>query len=100
MHCCTESLSYILVAIDERKVSTRVTSRPRFEQLILATPHLYITPHHQKTVLFYFFGVLECVGHSFAYVAHYVYLRDVWIRTQRAAVASRRATNLDTYLPT
>jgi hypothetical protein len=25
----------------------------------------------------YFFGELECVGYSFAYVAHYVFLRDV-----------------------
>jgi hypothetical protein len=41
-----------------------------------------------------FFGGLECVGHSFASVAHFVFLRDVWIRTQRAAVASKRATNL------
>ncbi len=45
-----------------------------------------------------FFGGLECVGHSFAYVAHFVILGDVWIRTQRAAVASR-ATNLATHLP-
>ncbi len=30
----------------------------------------------------YFFGGLECVGHSFAYVAHLWFLRDVWIRTQ------------------
>ncbi len=42
---------------------------------------------------------LEYVGHSYAYVAQYVVLRDVWIRTQRAAVASRRATNLATHLP-
>jgi hypothetical protein len=27
------------------------------------------------------------------------FLRDVWIRTQRVAVASRRATNLASYLP-
>ncbi len=33
-----------------------------------------------------------------AYVAHFVFLRDVWMRTQRAAVASRRATNLATHL--
>ncbi len=33
-----------------------------------------------------FFGGLECVGHSFDYVARFVFLRDVWIRTQRAAV--------------
>ncbi len=32
-------------------------------------------------------------------VAHYVFLRDVWIRPQRAAVASRRATNLATHFP-
>jgi hypothetical protein len=46
----------------------------------------------------YFFG-LECVGHSFAYVAHFVFLRDVCIRTHRASVSSRRATNLATHLP-
>ena len=48
---------------------------------------------------FYLFGGLECVGHSFADVAHFVFLRVVWIRTQRAAVASRRDTNLATHLP-
>jgi hypothetical protein len=35
----------------------------------------------------------------FAYVAHFVFLRDAWIRTQRAAVASSSATNLATHLP-
>ncbi len=49
--------------------------------------------------IFYFVGGLECVGHSFAYVAHFVFLGDVWIRTQRAAVASRCAINLATHLP-
>jgi hypothetical protein len=36
-----------------------------------------------------FFGVLECVGHSFAYIAHFVFFerfRDS--NPQRAAVAS------------
>ncbi len=50
---------------------------------------------------FYIFfggGGLECVGHYFAYVAHFAFLRDDWIRTQRAAVASWRATNLATHL--
>ncbi len=47
----------------------------------------------------YFFGWLECAGYSFAYVACFVLLGYVWIRTQRAAVANRCATNLDTYLP-
>ncbi len=32
--------------------------------------------------------------------AHFVFLRYVWIGTQRAALASRRATNLATHLPT
>ncbi len=36
---------------------------------------------------------LECVGHSFAYVAQSWFLRDAWIRTQSAAIASGRATN-------
>jgi hypothetical protein len=34
-----------------------------------------------------------------ACVAHFVFLRDVWIRTQRVAAASRRAANLATNLP-
>ncbi len=54
---------------------------------------------HYTLFLHIFFGGLECVGHSFAYVAHIVFLRDVWIRTKRAAVASGRATNLATHLP-
>jgi hypothetical protein len=49
--------------------------------------------------LYIFFSGLECVGHSFAYAAHFIFLRDIWIRTQRAAVASRRGTNLTTRLP-
>jgi hypothetical protein len=48
--------------------------------------------------LFFFLGGLECVGIPFAYVAHLVFLRDVLIRTQRVAVASGCATNLDTHL--
>jgi hypothetical protein len=35
----------------------------------------------------------------FASVAHFVFLRDVWIRTLKAAVASGRASNLATHLP-
>ncbi len=45
----------------------------------------------------YFFGGLECVGHSFAYVADLWFLRDVWIRTQSTAVASWRAIDLSTH---
>ncbi len=33
------------------------------------------------------------------YVARFVILRDVWIRTQRATVASRCANNLATHIP-
>jgi hypothetical protein len=46
----------------------------------------------KKNFLYIFCG-LECVGHSFAYVAYVVFLRDFWIPKLRAAVASRRATN-------
>jgi hypothetical protein len=54
-----------------------------------------------KCFVLYIFrrATVECVGHSFAYVAYFVILRDVWIRTQRPAVASMRATNLATHLP-
>jgi hypothetical protein len=45
------------------------------------------------------FGGLEWVGHAFAYVAHLVFLRYVWIRTQRYAVANRRTVNLVPHLP-
>ncbi len=41
----------------------------------------------------YIFFDLDCVGPSLAYVTLFVFLKDVWIRTQRAAVASWRATN-------
>jgi hypothetical protein len=47
-----------------------------------------------------FFGGLQCVSNSFAYVAHFVFLRDVRIRTRRAAVPNRHDTNLATHLPT
>jgi hypothetical protein len=47
--------------------------------------------------IFYFSGGID--SYSFAYGAHFVFLRDVWIRTQRAAEASRRATNLATPSP-
>ncbi len=46
-----------------------------------------------------FFDGLECIGLFFAYVAHVIFLRSVWIRTQRAAVANRSAILLATHLP-
>ncbi len=54
--------------------------------------------HHRCSFFVYFLGGLQCVGLSFARVAQFVFLRDVWIRTQIAAVTSRRATNLATHL--
>jgi hypothetical protein len=37
-------------------------------------------PENVSHLFFKFFGGLEYVGHSLAYVAHFVFLRDVWIR--------------------
>jgi hypothetical protein len=61
-------------------------------------PALWLSsPSHSSQVfkfpvfIFYSFGGLECVGHCFAYVAHFVLMRDVWARIQRA-------TNLATHL--
>jgi hypothetical protein len=46
-----------------------------------------------------FFCGIECVGHYFAYITHFfLFLRDVWIQTQRAVIASMRTSNLDTQL--
>ncbi len=44
-----------------------------------------------------FFGGLEYVGYFLDYVAHFVFLRDVWIRTQRAAVVSYQLSHLSPY---
>jgi hypothetical protein len=55
-------------------------------------------PYAMKYLFCIFFGCLECVCHYFANVAHFVFMKDVCIRTQRAAVAGRRATNLATHL--
>jgi hypothetical protein len=48
----------------------------------------------------YFFGGLECVGHSFAYVAQFVFLKYVWIRTQIAAAASSKQARYQLSHPT
>jgi hypothetical protein len=56
--------------------------------------YVYSTVNTRKITLYVFFGGLERVGHSFA---DFAFLRDVWIRTQSAAVASRRA--IPTHLP-
>jgi hypothetical protein len=65
--------------------------------LILPVP---VKPNKNKSNCFFcLFGRLECVCHSFGYVAQFVFLREVWFQTQRAVEASRRATNLATHLP-
>jgi hypothetical protein len=45
-----------------------------------------------KQFFLYFFGGLEGVGHSFAYVGHLVpvFFRDVWIRTLRSGFEPRK----------
>ncbi len=39
--------------------------------------------YHSLVFFWYFFGGLECVGHSFAYVAHFEFLGDVRTHTAR-----------------
>jgi hypothetical protein len=55
----------------------------------------------EEKIFFYlnFFSGLEYVGHSFAYVAQFAFLRDVWIQTQRAAVASKARYQLSHPFP-
>jgi hypothetical protein len=55
---------------------------------------------NKETFIFLFiFGGQEFVGQSFAYVIHFVLLKNVLIRTQRATVESRRTTSLATHIP-
>jgi hypothetical protein len=63
-----------------------------FYQLVQHVREGFILQKDRKAInnmyrrfLVYFLGELECVGHSFAFIAHFVFLTDVWIRTQRAA---------------
>jgi hypothetical protein len=64
----------------------------------LSTFPIPINPMKYDWPLFvYIFGGQKCISHSFANVAHFFILRDVWIQTQRAAVASRCVTNLATH---
>ncbi len=48
-------------------------------------------------LLYTFFGGLECIGHSFAYVVHLLYFREM-LDSKPSAVASMRDTNLATRL--
>jgi len=59
-------------------------------------------------LLVYPYALLELIGKDRIsllffcgqeYVAHFEFLKNVWFRIKRAAVASRRATNLATHLP-
>ncbi len=53
-----------------------------FSQLVFSASDVL----KNKLLLYIFWRDCACVGHSFAYVAHFVFLRDVWIRIQRAVV--------------
>jgi hypothetical protein len=61
----------------QRNDSQVVIEKIKNHSLVNAVGYFYI----------FFLGggewVLQCVGHSFDYVAHFAFLRDVWIRTQR-----------------
>ncbi len=69
--------------------NVRIGRRQIFFHYVCLSLHYFI---------FIFCG-LECVGHSFAYIAHFVFLKIVRIRNQRAAVVSRFAAKLATHLP-
>ncbi len=57
-------------------------------------------PWPRKCVLYvYIFWQARVCWSLHANVAHLWFLRDVWIRNQKAASASRRATNVATHFP-
>jgi hypothetical protein len=64
-----------------------VTQRYRLHLPLSKSYIRWVTPVQHAMAYFFiwciFLGGLECVGHSFAYVVHFVFSRDVWIRTPR-----------------
>ncbi len=59
---------------------------PRWRWKLLYSSLLTVLVHScQCRLPPFFIGGLECVGFSFASVAHFVFLRHLWIRTQRAS---------------
>ncbi len=52
--------------------------------------------YNRAEIFLHYFGGPECVGHSFAYVAHFYFIMDVWIQTQSAVIPSKRTINLAT----
>jgi hypothetical protein len=73
-----------------------VLSPPSTGRILYVSERKIILSLFCVSFLYIFIG-LQCVGHSFAYVTLSIFLRDVWIRTQRAAVESRRDNNLATH---
>jgi hypothetical protein len=71
---------------------TKKNNLPFFCQSQLA----FLSPPSKLLFCIFFVGLSVLHGHSFAYIAHFVFLRYVRVRTQRDAVASRRAANLTT----
>jgi hypothetical protein len=90
IHDCEDN-NFLFVAISTGNFSI-VLAKLQYAEVFSYLPYLLFKFNSFSCV---FFGGLECVGHSFAYVAHFVFLRDFWIRTQIAAVASRRAININ-----
>jgi hypothetical protein len=59
------------------------------------SPHKITHRRHlfESAVFFiYFLGGLECIGHSFAYASHFVFLRDVWIQISEQVQSELKAT--------
>jgi hypothetical protein len=69
----------------------------------LNTSQLSDPPHFSLVTLnFCLRARVKCVGHSFAYVTHFVLLLDVWIRTQWLSKKAREPIfreNLEKFWP-
>jgi hypothetical protein len=73
--------------------------RTRFKDMNVGAESKYFNCGVKPKVFCIFFGGIKCACHSFAYVAHFVFLEMSGFEP-RAAVASRRSTYLATHLPT
>jgi hypothetical protein len=70
-------------------------------QLIASSTKVFNNSYTRVYLFCIFFGGLDCVGHSLAYVAHCVFLRDVWMRCKQARYQlSHPSPYFPTHLPT
>jgi hypothetical protein len=87
-----EPIQFKVFVVVAKGIDQLLGNLSHYSRLIINFATFTITQYDNVKCKFFvfFIGGPQCVCYSFVFVAHFEYLRDVLIRTQRAAVASRR----------